>query len=96
MQIHRFVIKYHQAPLKNFDAWDAGFFYRSKMYLSYFCLSCTFVHIVRLNQMKAERERSRTEMKDLQMQLSEMHDELDLAKKAEGINTDKEVLLEVN
>nr|XP_040019022.1 cingulin-like protein 1 isoform X2 [Gasterosteus aculeatus aculeatus] len=47
-----------------------------------------------LNQMKAERERSRTEMKDLQMQLSEMHDELDLAKKAEGINTDKEVLLE--
>ncbi|KAM8891907.1 cingulin-like protein 1 isoform 2-T4 [Spinachia spinachia] len=47
-----------------------------------------------LTQMKAEKERSRTEMKDLQMQLSEMHDELDLAKKAEAINTDKEVLLE--
>ncbi|KAL6106587.1 uncharacterized protein ACO6RY_10424 [Pungitius sinensis] len=47
-----------------------------------------------LTQMKAEKERSRTEMKDLQMQLSEMHDELDLATKAEVINTDKEVLLE--
>ncbi|KAM8752091.1 cingulin-like protein 1 isoform 1-T1 [Acanthopagrus schlegelii] len=46
-----------------------------------------------LNQMKAERARSKTEMKDLQLQLSEMHDELDRAKKAEVINTEKEVLL---
>ncbi|XP_070828172.1 cingulin-like protein 1 isoform X1 [Chaetodon trifascialis] len=46
-----------------------------------------------LSQMKAERERSKTEMKDLQQQLSEMHDELDQAKKAEVINTEKEVLL---
>ena len=46
--------------------------------------------------MKAERERSKTEMKDLQQQLSEMHDELDQAKKAEVINTQKEVLLEVS
>ncbi|XP_053283493.1 cingulin-like protein 1 isoform X1 [Pleuronectes platessa] len=46
-----------------------------------------------LNQMKGERERSRTEMKDLQQQLSEMHDELDQAKKAEVINTEKEILL---
>ncbi|XP_054475911.1 cingulin-like protein 1 [Anoplopoma fimbria] len=47
-----------------------------------------------LTQMKAERERSKTEMKDLQQQLSEMHDELDQTKKAEVINTEKEVLLE--
>ncbi|XP_047189428.1 cingulin-like protein 1 isoform X2 [Scophthalmus maximus] len=46
-----------------------------------------------LSQMKAERERSRTEMKDLQQQLSEMHDELDQAKRAEVTNTEKEVLL---
>nr|XP_046250935.1 cingulin-like protein 1 isoform X2 [Scatophagus argus] len=46
-----------------------------------------------LTQMKAERERSKTEMKDLQQQLSEMHDELDQAKRAEVINTEKEVLL---
>ncbi|XP_033491893.2 cingulin-like protein 1 isoform X1 [Epinephelus lanceolatus] len=47
-----------------------------------------------LTQMKAERDRSKTEMKDLQQQLSEMHDELDQAKRAEVINTEKEVLLE--
>lgn len=46
--------------------------------------------------MKAERERSRTEMKDLQLQLSEMHDELDGAKKAEVIGAEKEVLLKVS
>ncbi|XP_053175803.1 cingulin-like protein 1 [Scomber japonicus] len=46
-----------------------------------------------LIQMKAERERSKREMKDLQQQLSEMHDELDQATKAEVINTEKEVLL---
>lgn len=58
---------------------------------AYFCFS----YAVRLSQMKAERERSRTEMKDLQQQLSEMHDELDQAKKAEVINTEKEILLKV-
>lgn len=46
--------------------------------------------------MKAERERARAEMKDLQQQLSEMHDELDQAKKADVINTEKEVLLQVS
>jgi hypothetical protein len=34
-------------------------------------------------------------MKDLQHQLSEMHDELDQAKNTEDINADKEVLLKV-
>ncbi|XP_072242135.1 cingulin-like protein 1 [Leuresthes tenuis] len=46
-----------------------------------------------LTQMKSEKERSKAEMKDLQQQLSEMHDELDQAKRAEVINTEKEVLL---
>ncbi|XP_020790638.1 cingulin-like protein 1 [Boleophthalmus pectinirostris] len=46
-----------------------------------------------LNQMKSERERSKTEMKDLEQQLSEMHDELDEAKRADIINAQKEVLL---
>lgn len=45
--------------------------------------------------MKAERERSKTQMKDLELQLSEMHDELDQAKKAESINRDKDALLKV-
>ncbi|XP_042351817.1 cingulin-like protein 1 isoform X2 [Plectropomus leopardus] len=47
-----------------------------------------------LIQMKVERDRSKTEMKDLQQQLSEMHDELDQAKRTEVINAEKEVLLE--
>ncbi|XP_017261044.1 cingulin-like protein 1 [Kryptolebias marmoratus] len=46
-----------------------------------------------LNQMRTEKERSKAEMKDLQQQLSEMHDELDQTKKADVINTEKEVLL---
>ncbi|XP_077453589.1 uncharacterized protein LOC144071939 isoform X2 [Stigmatopora argus] len=46
-----------------------------------------------LAQMISERERSKAQMKDLQQQLSEMHDELDHSKKAELINTEKEVLL---
>uniref|UniRef100_A0A665W357 Cingulin-like protein 1 n=1 Tax=Echeneis naucrates TaxID=173247 RepID=A0A665W357_ECHNA len=49
-----------------------------------------------LSKMKAERERSRTEMKDLQQQLSEMHDELDQAKKAEMINTEKEEIAQLS
>lgn len=55
----------------------------------------SFGPIVRLNQMRTEKERSKAEMKDLQQQLSEMHDELDRAKKAEMINADKEILLKV-
>lgn len=55
-----------------------------------------FLSDVSLTQMKAERERSKTEMKDLQQQLSEMHDELDQATKAEVINMEKEDLLKVN
>lgn len=45
--------------------------------------------------MKAERERSRTEMKDLQQQLSEMHDELDRAEKSEAVTGQTELLLKV-
>lgn len=45
--------------------------------------------------MIADRERSKMQMKDLQQQLSEMHDELDQSKKAEMINAEKEVLLKV-
>lgn len=70
------------------------------MELNYICRSCIFLLVflydVSMTQMKAERERSKTEMKDLQQQLSEMHDELDQATKAEVINTEKEVLLKVN
>lgn len=50
---------------------------------------------LRLIQMKAERERSRTEMKDLQLQLSEMHDELDRAEKSEAPSAQTELLLKV-
>lgn len=46
--------------------------------------------------MKAERERTRTQMKDLELQLSEMHDELDREKKAELIDRDKDALMKVN
>lgn len=52
--------------------------------------------VARLTQMKAEKERAKAEMKDLQQQLSDMHDELDRAKKSEVINEEKEVLLQVN
>lgn len=50
---------------------------------------------LRLTQMKAERERSRTEMKDLQLQLSEMHDELDRAEKSEAASAQTELLMKV-
>lgn len=50
---------------------------------------------LRLTQMKAERERSRTEMKDLQLQLSEMHDELDRAEKSEAAGAQTELLMKV-
>ena len=55
-----------------------------------------FCNVFRLIQMKKDKERSKAEMKDLQQQLSEMHDELDHAKKAEVINTEKEILLQVS
>lgn len=51
--------------------------------------------VVRLAEMKTEKERTKAEMKDLQQQLSDMHDELDQAKKADVIHTEKEVLLKV-
>lgn len=38
--------------------------------------------IIRLFQVKMEREHYQTEIRDLQDQLSEMHDELDSAKKS--------------
>ncbi|KAM6960640.1 cingulin-like protein 1 [Aplochiton taeniatus] len=46
-----------------------------------------------LVQVRAERDRSKAEMKDLQQQLSDMHDELDLAKRAEVESAEKEVIL---
>lgn len=49
----------------------------------------------RLTQVTAERERSRSQMKDLELQLSEMHDELDRAKKAEAGNRERDALLKV-
>lgn len=46
--------------------------------------------------MKAERERAKTQMKDLELQLSEMHDELDQAKEAGVTGGDRDALLKVN
>lgn len=45
--------------------------------------------------MRTDKERSKAEMKDLQLQLSEMYDELDQAQKTDLINAEKEVLLKV-
>lgn len=45
-------------------------------------LSCDTLFFVRLFQVKIEREQYQTEIRDLQDQLSEMHDELDTAKKS--------------
>lgn len=51
---------------------------------------------LRLVQVKAERDHGRTEMKDLQLQLSEMHDELDQAKNTtQADSTEKQLLLKV-
>lgn len=41
-----------------------------------------FYFFLRLFQVKIEREQYQTEIRDLQDQLSEMHDELDTAKKS--------------
>lgn len=47
----------------------------------------------RLFQVKMEREQHQTEIRDLQDQLSEMHDELDSAKRSE--DREKAALIEV-
>lgn len=49
---------------------------------------------VRLFQVKMEREQHQTEIRDLQDQLSEMHDELDSAKRSE--DREKGALIEVS
>lgn len=48
---------------------------------------------VRLFQVKMEREQHQTEIRDLQDQLSEMHDELDSTKRSE--DREKGALIEV-
>lgn len=50
--------------------------------------------IVRLFQVKMEREQYQTEIRDLQDQLSEMHDELDSAKKS-AADGEKDVIMAV-
>lgn len=42
-----------------------------------------------------EKEQYQTEIRDLQDQLSEMHDELDGAKQSQTDSTDKEAMMEV-
>lgn len=49
---------------------------------------------MRLFQVKMEQEKHQTEIRDLQDQLSEMHDELDNAKHTD--EGEKEILLEVS
>lgn len=55
---------------------------------------CVCVYI-RLYQVKMEKEQYQTEIRDLQDQLSEMHDELDGAKQSQTDSTDKEAMMEV-
>lgn len=54
----------------------------------YLLVSC------RLFQMKMEREQNQTEIRDMQDQLSEMHDELDSAKRSQ--DGERELLIEVS
>lgn len=49
---------------------------------------------VRLFQVKMEREQHQTEIRDLQDQLSEMHDELDSAKKS-AADEEREIIMGV-
>lgn len=49
---------------------------------------------VRLFQVKMEREQYQTEIRDLQDQLSEMHDELDSAKKSAS-DGEKDIIMAV-
>lgn len=61
--------------------------------------SCTvFKHVlflVRLFQVKMEREQYQTEIRDMQDQLSEMHDELDSAKRS-AADEEKDILMAVS
>lgn len=50
----------------------------------------------RLYQVKMEREQYQNEIRDLQDQLSEMHDELDSAKRAGAEDEEKDALTEVS
>ena len=49
----------------------------------------------RLFQVKMEREKYQSEIRDLQDQLSEMHDELDSAKKSAAADEEKDALMTV-
>jgi len=49
----------------------------------------------RLFQVKMEREQYQTEIRDLQDQLSEMHDELDAAKKSAAADGEKDAIMMV-
>lgn len=49
---------------------------------------------IRLFQVKMEREQYQTEIRDLQDQLSEMHDELDSAKKS-AADGEKDIIIAV-
>lgn len=53
-----------------------------------------FIPLLRLFQVKMEREEHQSEIRDLQDQLSEMHDELDCVKHTEDAG--KEILVEVS
>ena len=50
----------------------------------------------RLFQVKMEREKYQSEIRDLQDQLSEMHDELDSAKKSAAADEEKDALMAVH
>lgn len=56
--------------------------------------TCCFFH-VRLFQVKMEREQYQTEIRDMQDQLSEMHDELDSAKRS-AADDEKDILMTVS
>lgn len=51
---------------------------------------------VRLFQVKMEKEQYQTEIRDLQDQLSEMHDELDGAKQYQTDSGEKEAIMKVH
>ena len=58
------------------------------------CVVTGSVCSARLFQVKMEREQYQTEIRDLQDQLSEMHDELDGAKRSES-DGEKDAMMEV-
>ncbi len=65
------------------------FQFRMQVFWVYLCV------YIRLFQVKMEKEQYQTEIRDLQDQLSEMHDELDGAKQSQTDSTDKEAMMEV-